>query len=166
MVEDCFRRGVQLFAHANGDAAAEQLIRAVAAAEAKLGRADRRPVMIHAQTVRDDQLDRMKELGIFPSFFSAHCFYWGDWHVSSVLGRERADRISPARSAADRGLRFSIHNDPPVVRPSMTRAARRLRRPAGSEKFGWEWDGLCSRSGRMQSNFEFVAMPRRGTQRP
>ncbi len=120
MVEDCFHRGVQLFAHANGDAAADQLIRTVAAAEAKLGRADRRPVMIHAQTVRDDQLDRMKELGIFPSFFSAHCFYWGDWHVASVLGRERAERISPARSAAERGLPFSIHNDPPVVRPSMT----------------------------------------------
>jgi predicted amidohydrolase YtcJ len=70
--------------------------------------------------VRDDQLDRMKALGIFPSFFSAHCFYWGDWHVASVLGRERAYRISPARSARERGVRFSIHNDAPVVRPSMT----------------------------------------------
>jgi predicted amidohydrolase YtcJ len=119
IIEDCFSRGIQLFAHANGDAAADQMIAAVARAEAKLGRDDRRPVMIHAQTVRDDQLDRMKELGIFPSFFSAHCFYWGDYHVASVLGRERADRISPARSARDRGIRFSIHNDPPVVRPNM-----------------------------------------------
>jgi predicted amidohydrolase YtcJ len=119
MVEDCFRRGVQLFAHANGDAAADQLIGAVARAEAELGPGDRRPVMIHAQTVRDDQLRRMKELGIFPSFFSAHCFYWGDWHVDSVLGRQRAYRISPARTARDLGLPFSIHNDPPVVQPSM-----------------------------------------------
>jgi hypothetical protein len=34
--------------------------------------------MIHAQTVRDDQLDEMKELGIIPSFFSMHAYYWGN----------------------------------------------------------------------------------------
>ena len=75
--------------------------------------------MVHAQTVREDQLDRMLALGIIPSFFSTHCFYWGDWHVASVLGRERAYRISPARSALRRGMRFSLHNDSPVVPPNI-----------------------------------------------
>jgi predicted amidohydrolase YtcJ len=117
--EDCFRQGRQLYAHANGDAAAEQVIRAVARAEEKLGRGDRRPVMVHAQTVRDDQLDRMRSLGIVPSFFPAHCFFWGDWHMDSVLGPERASRINPGRSALRRGLRFSIHNDAPVVPPNI-----------------------------------------------
>jgi predicted amidohydrolase YtcJ len=121
IVADCFARGVQVLAHANGDAAAEQMIEAVARAERRHGRqgGDRRPVMVHAQTVREDQLDRMRAHGIFPSFFPSHCFYWGDWYVSSVLGRERAYRISPARSAQRRGMRFSLHNDAPVVPPNV-----------------------------------------------
>ena len=57
--------------------------------------------MIHAQTVRDDQLDRMAKLGMIPSFFSSHVFFWGDWHRDSVLGPVRGARISPARSALD-----------------------------------------------------------------
>ena len=121
MVAECFARSIQLLAHANGDAAAEQMIEAVARAERRHGRdvEARRPVMVHAQTVREDQLDRMRSLGIFPSFFPTHCFYWGDWDVASVLGRERAYRISPARSAARRGMRFSLHNDAPVVPPNI-----------------------------------------------
>src|SRR5262245_60374578 len=127
MVADCFAHGVQLVAHANGDAAAEQLIEAVARAERRQGRSDqgrsagqdRRPVMVNAQTVREDQLDRMRALGILPSFSSAHCFFWGDWHVASVLGRDRAHRMSPARSAARRGMRFSLHDDSPVVSPNV-----------------------------------------------
>jgi predicted amidohydrolase YtcJ len=117
--ENCFRGGRQLLAHANGDEAAEQVIRAVARAKEKLGRADRRPVLVHAQTVRDDQLDRMRRLGIVPSFFPAQCFFWGDWHMDSVLGPERAARINPGRSALRHGLRFSIHNDAPVVPPNV-----------------------------------------------
>ena len=77
--------------------------------------------MIHAQTVRDDQLDRMLELGMVPSFFSAHTFFWGDWHRDSVLGLARAQRISPTRSTIDRGLPFTVHNDAPVVPPDMIR---------------------------------------------
>ena len=40
----------------NGDAAAEQLINAVEKADQTHPGGDRRTVMIHAQTVRDDQL--------------------------------------------------------------------------------------------------------------
>jgi hypothetical protein len=74
----------------------------------------------------------MRALGIIPSFFPAQCFFWGDWHVDSVLGPERASRINPGRSALRRGLRFSIHNDAPVVPPNvlflMWNAVTRLSR--------------------------------------
>lgn len=110
-------RGWQILAHCNGDAAADQFIHAIGATG---GRA-KRSVIIHAQTVREDQLDRMRDLGIIPSFFVAHTFYWGDWHRDSVLGKERAYRISPAASAAQRGMRFTFHNDSPVVPPDMLR---------------------------------------------
>jgi predicted amidohydrolase YtcJ len=71
--------------------------------------------------VREDQIDRMREEGIVPSYFASHTFFWGDWHRDSVFGEERASRISPLRSSADKGLRYTLHNDPPVVPPDMLR---------------------------------------------
>ncbi len=117
-IDKCFANGWQVLVHCNGDAAGDQLIRAVRAATAKHGPGDRRTVMIHAQTAREDQLDAMKELGITPSFFAMHTFYWGDWHHDSVLGPERAARISPAASALKRGMKFNQHHDAPVAMPS------------------------------------------------
>jgi predicted amidohydrolase YtcJ len=112
-----YEHDVQLLAHCNGDAAADMMIEAVAKAQRKHGRKALRPVMVHAQTVRADQLDRMNKLGIIPSFFSAHTFYWGDWHINETLGRERAYRISPLRSALKRGMKFANHTDAPVTPP-------------------------------------------------
>jgi predicted amidohydrolase YtcJ len=98
------------------------MIHGVKDARAKHGPGkDRRDVMIHCQTVREDQLDAMKEYGLFPSMFGMHCFYWGDWHRDSVLGAARAERISPARSALRRGMIFSQHHDAPVALPSAIR---------------------------------------------
>lgn len=109
---------IPIMAHANGDAAADMLIKAVESA--RIG-TDHRTVMIHAQTVREDQLDNIKSLGIVPSFFSTHTFYWGDWHRDSVFGLDRASRISPTKSALDRNISYTVHNDAPVVPPDMIR---------------------------------------------
>ena len=38
-----------------------------------------------------------------------------------MLGPERADRISPTRSALERGLRFTVHHDAPVIAPNPLR---------------------------------------------
>ena len=109
---------IPIMAHANGDAAADMLIEAVKQANMN---SDHRTIMIHAQTVREDQLDQMKELKIIPSYFSTHTFYWGDWHRDSVFGEERAMRISPTKSSIDRNMPFTVHNDAPVVPPDMIR---------------------------------------------
>lgn len=106
----------QMLVHCNGDAMSDQFIRCYRKAIEETGNtAPLRPVMIHAQTVREDQLDAMKELGIMPSFFNDHVFYWGDYHYESVLGPERANRISPLASAVKRGIPFTLHNDMPVT---------------------------------------------------
>lgn len=120
-VREAFALDVPLLAHANGDAAGQLLIDAVSKLRQETGRRKPKVVMIHAQTVRDDQLDRMATLNMVPSFFIGHTFFWGDWHREETLGASRADRISPARSAAERGIPFTLHNDAPVVPPNMTR---------------------------------------------
>ena len=58
-----------------------------------------------------DQLDRIKRLGVVPSFFVVHTYFWGDRHYEMFLGQDRAERISPLRSALKRGIPFSNHND-------------------------------------------------------
>ena len=75
--------------------------------------------MVHCQTVREDQLDRMKEIGMMPTFFHDHVYLWGDVHLDSVLGPERGRRISPLASALERGIPFTLHQDTPVVAPNM-----------------------------------------------
>ena len=118
MFDEAYARGWQIVNHANGDAALDQMIRAARAATEKHGPADRRTVGIHSQTIRPDQLAAYKELGIIPSFFGMHTFYWGDWHRDSVLGPERAAFISPAQAAIDMGLIFTQHHDAPVALPN------------------------------------------------
>lgn len=64
---------------------------------------------------REDQLDVMKELGVSPSFFVSHTYFWGDQHRDIFQGPERGAHISPLASAVKRGLRFSIHLDSNVT---------------------------------------------------
>jgi predicted amidohydrolase YtcJ len=107
--------GLQMAIHGNGDASIDDIIHAFREAQQAHPREDPRLIVIHAQMARDDQLDAMKELGMTPSFFSAHTYYWGDRHAAIFMGPERAARMSPARSALDRDLRFSVHLDTPVT---------------------------------------------------
>lgn len=111
--------GQQLLTHCNGDAASEQLINVYEKAEDKTGnKSNLRPVMIHSQTVREDQLERMIGIGMIPSIFVAHTYYWGDIHVKN-LGPVRGANISPARTAIDKGLVINFHQDTPVLKPNM-----------------------------------------------
>jgi predicted amidohydrolase YtcJ len=107
--------GYQIAIHANGDAAIDDVLDAFAAVQKEHPRKDSRHRIEHCQTPREDQLDRIKDLGITPSFFVGHVYYWGDRHRDIFLGPERASRISPLASALRRGIRFTIHNDTPVT---------------------------------------------------
>ena len=108
----------QLLAHCNGDAASEQYLSAWEKALAEKPEADARPVMIHCQTVRDDQLERMAKIGMIASFFNAHVYYWGDIHLKN-LGPVRGPHISPIQAAIDRGVAYNMHTDCPVVPPDL-----------------------------------------------
>lgn len=114
-VAKAFANDWQILVHANGDAAIDQFIKSVDLATKKYGNVDRRPVLIHGQTLRKDQIQQLVDLKIFPSLFPMHTFYWGDWHEESVLGQPRASFISPTKSVLDAGLMFSSHHDAPVA---------------------------------------------------
>ena len=105
------RQGWQIAIHGNGDEAIQLILDAYEEAQKRYPRADARHIIIHCQTVREDQLDRIKRLGVVPSFFVVHTYFWGDRHYEMFLGQDRAERISPLRSALKRGIPFSNHND-------------------------------------------------------
>lgn len=118
MVDRAYREGWQVLMHANGDAAVDQMIRSIRPAQERYGPGDRRHTLIHGQYTRLDQLDDLAELQIVGSFFPMHTFYWGDWH-GEIIGREKAQRISPTRSALDRGIPITSHTDAPVALPNL-----------------------------------------------
>jgi predicted amidohydrolase YtcJ len=107
--------GFPLHVHCNGDAAIDSLIESVAKKRGDWPRPDLRTTIIHAQTIRDDQLDFAATHGLLPSFFPIHVVFWGDRHRDLFLGPERAARINPARSALDRGMKITLHHDAPIA---------------------------------------------------
>ena len=115
MVKGLHRAGYQIAIHGNGDAAIDDIIHAFREAQRDFPREDARHRIEHCQMVRKDQLDEIAELGITPSFFVGHVFYWGDRHRDIFMGPERAAGISPLRSSIDRGIRFTVHDDTPVT---------------------------------------------------
>jgi len=108
---------VPILVHANGDAAIDAMLDGIEKSEPG---SDHRSVIIHAQVMRQDQIERAAKLGAVPSFFSAHPYFWGDWH-RQILGEPRAQNISPIRWAVDANLNWTIHNDAPIVPPDMMR---------------------------------------------
>lgn len=116
---DCINRNLQVHTHVNGDEAAAQFLRCYKKAlEITGNKNDLRPVMVHCQALRKDQLDDVKEIGAIPTFFNDHVRFWGDLHHDEVFGPERAQNISPMGWALEKGIRFTIHQDPPVKLPN------------------------------------------------
>ena len=107
--------GVPLYTHANGDASADMFVEGLQKAMAGREQVPNLNVMIHAPLVLEEHLDVMKKYGAVPSLFTAHVFYWGDFHRDSVMGPERASHLSPTRWAQDRGMLFNMHTDTPIV---------------------------------------------------
>lgn len=120
-LEEAMEDGVQVLAHCNGDAAGDQFLRCyenVCGKHPAAKRKDLRPVMIHCQTARKDQLEKMAVLRMIASIFIGHVYFWGDVHRKN-LGDDRGNNISPCRWALDAGVAVNLHQDMPVTRPDM-----------------------------------------------
>ena len=116
---DCINMNLQVHVHVNGDEACEQFLRCYEKAVEITGHGtELRPVMVHCQALRYDQLDRVKALGAVPTFFCDHVRFWGDLHYDQVFGPERAQNISPIGWALEKGIKFTLHQDPPVKMPN------------------------------------------------
>lgn len=109
-VKKVYDGGATLFVHCNGDAAIDALLEAHRFASGGEPAKPRGTVGVHSQFIRRDQLEKYRAWNITPSFFTIHCFYFGDTHVAN-RGRAQADCISPMKSARALGLRPANHTD-------------------------------------------------------
>jgi predicted amidohydrolase YtcJ len=134
-IDWAYANDVQILTHANGEAAGDLLIASHTVAQLKHGaQKDRRPVLIHGQFMREDQVDAYKRLGVIPSVFPMHTFYWGDWHLNQTVGPRDGQNISPTGWLHKRGMLFTSHHDAPVAFPDSMRVldATVTRRARGS----------------------------------
>jgi predicted amidohydrolase YtcJ len=121
-LDEAYAKGWPVKVHANGDAAIDQLFTALRPVVAKYGVKPGQTILIHGQFIRPDQVQELKSLGIFPSMFPMHTFYWGDWY-EQIVGPEQAARISPMRSILNTGLHATSHTDAPVALPNLMQVA-------------------------------------------
>lgn len=114
MVIDAHNAGFDnIFIHGNGDAAIDDILDGYEEVRNPGYRQSNklRHIVIHSQFTREDQLDRMEELGVIPSFLIMHPYYLGDRHWTIFLGPERSARMSATQDAVDRNLPFTLHAD-------------------------------------------------------
>ena len=117
-LDEAYTKGWPVKVHANGDAAIDQLFEALRPVVAKHGVKPGQVILIHGQFIRPDQVQELPKLGIFPSMFPMHTFYWGDWYMK-IVGPEQANSISPMRSILNTGLHATSHTDAPVALPNL-----------------------------------------------
>ena len=115
-VEKRLRQGWAVCVHANGDAAIDRALDAFAKAKANgLDPAARRCRIEHCSILHDEQIEKMAELGLSPSFLIGHVHYWGKAFVNDIFGLEKASKLDRTGACEDKGIRWSLHSDDPVT---------------------------------------------------
>ncbi len=113
------RAGLQISMHAIGDAAVEQALTALEAAQRDTPRQDTRHIIIHACLLSERSLERAAELGV--GITSQAGFLISPLEPPEYLEEIIGDRVhasSPFRSIVDGGIHFSGGSDAPVCPPN------------------------------------------------
>ncbi|MDB4106524.1 amidohydrolase [Alphaproteobacteria bacterium] len=107
--------GIQIHIHTNGDECTDVALDAIEAALREAPWADHRHTLQHCQMANRAQFKRMAKLGVGVNLFSNHLYYWGDAHISTTMGPERAARLDDAGGALAENVALAIHSDAPVT---------------------------------------------------
>jgi predicted amidohydrolase YtcJ len=113
------QQGWQLAIHANGDRAIDNVLDALAAVQSTgIEVRSLRPRIEHCSILHDEQIARMKELGVSASFLIGHVYYWGVAFRDEIFGEEKAELLDRARSCETAGVGFTLHSDFMVTDPN------------------------------------------------
>ena len=107
--------GLLIHVHCNGDEAVDVFLETVETLLSESPKSDHRYTIQHCQLTSPEQYERIADLEMCVNLFSNHTWYWGDQHISSTVGPERASRMNSARTALNAGVPISMHCDAPVT---------------------------------------------------
>ncbi|MEI6160846.1 MAG: amidohydrolase [Roseococcus sp.] len=104
--------GWPVLVHCNGDATVDLALDAI---EAAYGANPATGVnrIEHCTITRPDQIQRMKRLGVQPSFLMNHVYFYGAAYRDALFGPERAARTDAAGDFVRAGMPFTLHTDAP-----------------------------------------------------
>jgi len=106
--------GWQVVVHANGDLAIDRALDAFEAAYQAGAPRSARFRIEHCSILHNEQIARMKQLDVSPSFLIGHVHYWAKAFRDDIFGPEKANLLGRAATCAAAGLRVSLHSDDPV----------------------------------------------------
>jgi predicted amidohydrolase YtcJ len=106
--------GWSILVHCQGDAAIDEVLDAIENAYGAhpatgLNRIE------HATMARQDQIERMRTLGVEPSFFPDLLHLYGAAYRDQIFGPPRAEFMVPAAAAERAGVSFTLHSDAPAA---------------------------------------------------
>jgi predicted amidohydrolase YtcJ len=111
-------KGWHLAIHGNGDAAIDNVLDACEAVrDAGVDMSRVRARIEHCSILHDEQIARMKDLGVSASFLIGHVHYWGVAMRDEVFGEEKAQLLDRCKSVEDAGVGFTLHSDFMVTDP-------------------------------------------------
>lgn len=108
------KQGWQLSCHVHGDSAIDIVLDAYEKAQSP---ASVRSRLEHVGAMTPAQFQRAAKLGVHPSLFIEHVYFWGDPLMDELFGADHGAHWMSAKSAVDAGLRVSFHNDGNVSPP-------------------------------------------------
>ena len=107
----------QVHLHAIGDAAVKQALDALEAMQGINPTWDRRPVIVHAQLVRDEDLSRFAQLGVIANIQPLWCYLdpMNKELIAPRIGNERNNQQYRLRSMVKAGAMIAFGSDWPVT---------------------------------------------------
>ena len=120
IAEQRVQDGWQLAMHGNGDQAIDNILETMQYLKDKgYDIAALRPRIEHCSILHDEQIEKMKELGVSASFLIGHVHYWGTFMRDSVFGPEKVQLLDRCASVEKAGISFTLQSDFAVVYPDM-----------------------------------------------
>ena len=105
-------QGFQLAIHGNGDKAIDNILEVLQRLKDEgYEFSSLRPRIEHASILHDGQIQKMKELGVTPSFLIGHVYYWGTFMRDKVFGEEKVQLLDRCASVEKENMPFSLHSD-------------------------------------------------------
>lgn len=111
-IKEHHNKGWQIAIHAQGDQANTEVLELFE--QSGLDFSQSRHRLEHCVLLQASDLDKVKQLNMFPNFHINHLLYYGDALKSDLLGSKRTEQLLAVGSAKKAGLKYSLHADQPM----------------------------------------------------